>query len=195
MPSQKHGATALSRKGPAAIASRRDEIRRSAPCNIAEWQIAGERMLLYLKNLQLSPEDQLGLSLEAIRRVKAQRPDTSEPVSECLDALWEITNERLLPAEKEAAAKVYHVGANRGRTPRISDRQLPFFVSKGQLHHLAHPPMQRQRMISAPMELAPWRQSTLRTVETIRKPLENWLHRMGAAFGGLLLILAALAFK
>jgi hypothetical protein len=161
--------------------------------NHPDWHLAGERMLLYLKALGMDPEDQLGLSLEALRRARAQRSETADPVSECLTALWQVLEERRFATER---SKPLAIGADRrssrNRKPWQSafQRQIRF-----PMHVQVQPTLQRRRMISAPMELAPWRRAVLQTTQAVRNPVEEWLYRKGAFLGGLFILLAVLALK
>jgi hypothetical protein len=160
--------------------------------NARGWQLAGERMLLYLKAMGLAPEDQLGLSLEAIRRARGRRRDSHEPLAECMDALWQIIKERSSPG---GVPKQYDIGANRRSNPRKPWQRYAAQPPNSLMSRLAHPAIQRQCMISAPMELVPWRQNALRTFEAVRNPIEMWLFRRWFVLGGVGMLLAILVFK
>ncbi|RJQ83198.1 MAG: hypothetical protein C4519_07120 [Desulfobacteraceae bacterium] len=155
------------------------------------WQLAEERMLLYLKSLQVAPEEQLGLALEAIRRAGAQRHAHSEPVSASLEALWQILRERCM--HSDASRKIDIGGCNR------SDRERPkwhfAFNPPQALNELAFPKMRRQCMISAQMELAPWRKIILNTIDAVRGPAEGLLYRQGSLLGNLVTLLAFIALQ
>jgi len=192
---QKLGATALNRDASAAVlALCREEFNFCAGTegNTKGWQLAGERMLLYLKAMGLAPEDQLGLSLEAIRRARARQRDSHEQMAECMDALWQIIKERSSPG---MVPKQYDIGANRRTSPRKPWQRYAAQLPNALMSQLAHPAMQRQCMISAPMELVPWRQSALRAFDAVRNPVEAWLFRRGPVLGGVGMLLAILVFK
>lgn len=159
--------------------------------NAPDWQLAVERMGLYLKSMQLAPEDQLGLALAAIRRVRGRRPESTAPVAECLHALWQILKERSLDVQAPEQL---------GDVNRRSRARASWQIRTGHLAGLgvqaaAHPPIRRQTMISAPMELAPWRQSALSIIDAVRQPVEHLLYRNGVVLGRLIMLFAMISLK
>ena len=192
---QKHGVIALNHDAQTAALARLDETAFfvGREDNAEVWHLAGERMLFYLKSMQLAPEDRLGLSLEAIRRAKAIRPEASEPLTACLEALWDILQERSRCAEMP---KHFVVGVNRksGHKPKAPQKGV-VWPSNLKLKILSQPAIQRQHMTSAPMELSPWRKATLRAVEAARNPIDALLYRHGSFLGGLFMLLAVVALK
>jgi hypothetical protein len=145
-----------------------------------EWQLAAERMQLYLKSMQVPPEEQLGLALEAMRRVKANGPAYKDPLSFSLEVLWQILQER---STAESACNASHALLHL-RLPASPCSDVASVAA------LARPAIHRQCMLSAPMELSPWRKALLDTLEVIRRPTEHLLYRRGILLGAL----AALIF-
>lgn len=179
MPSQKHGAMASNIKSDASKASPslNETLFSAKKDDVQGWQDAVERMLLYLKSLQVTPEEQLGLALEAIRRAGAQRHENTDPLPVCLEALWQILQERCLPV----ATKI-DIGGCTGSA--WAAPKLPAVFSPMQtFSELAHPSMRRQCMISALMELAPWRRRIQEVVVAVRAPAEALLYRRGEMLG------------
>lgn len=188
MPSQKHGAIASNIKADAAKTSPSlDEFFAAKKYADQRWQDAVERMLLYLKCLQVTPEEQLGLALEAIRRAGAQRHEHSNPLPACLEALWRILEERCLPV----ATRV-DIGACNGSA--WAAPKLPAVFSTDQtFSELVHPSMHRQRMLSAPMELAPWRRRIQEIVVAVRHSVEAFLYRSSQTLGALFALIVLIA--
>ncbi|KJS28394.1 MAG: hypothetical protein VR64_24610 [Desulfatitalea sp. BRH_c12] len=150
-----------------------------------EWQLAAERMQLYLKSMQVPPEDQLGLALEAMRRVKANGQVHKDPLPFSLEVLWQILQER--------SAADSACNAPQG----ISHLRLPAsrFSDVASVAALARPAIRRQCMLSAPMELSPWRKALLDTLEVIRRPTEHLLYRRGILLGALAALILFLWLK
>lgn len=184
MPSQKRGITAINHE---AGALRRSAFLEevSASCEsdgeLGQWQNAEERMLIYLKSLRVTPEEQLGLALEAIRRARAQRRDHAEPIAACLETLWQILQERCMPEPAER-----DLGECRFWAPPIIPTAYSAMQSFGEL---AHPVIRRQCMTSAPMELAPWRRFIQTTADAVWVPAESLLYRRGRMIGELFALL------
>jgi hypothetical protein len=189
MPSQKHGAIASNIKADASKASLSlDEALFSAKKDAVQgWQDAVERMLLYLKSMHVTPEEQLGLALEAIRRAGAQQH--TDPLPVCLEALWQILQERCLPV----ATKI-DIGECNGSA--WAAPKLPAVFSTMQtFSELVHPSMRRQCMISALMELAPWRRRIQEIVAAVRAPTEALLYRRGEILGAVFALILLIALK
>jgi hypothetical protein len=192
MPLPKHGATILNLNANASrsVAPAKPEPFTSVrdpglPDVTQEWQLAAERLQLYLKSMQVPPEEQLGLALEALRRVKANGPAHKDPLPFSLEALWQILQER---SAADSACKAPQ-GLSPLRLPASRCSDVAGIAA------LARPAMRRQCMLSAPMELSPWRKALLDTLEVIRRPTEHLLYRRGILLGALAALLLFLWLK
>jgi hypothetical protein len=193
MPSQKHGAigsylkTNASRPSPSLDETLCSALKADA--DVQGWQDAVERMLLYLKSLKVTPEEQLGLALEASRRAGTQRHEPTDPLPVCLEALWQILQERCMPMTTRI-----DIGANNGNA-RAASKLRTVFSSMQTYNELAHPTMRRQCMISAHMELAPWRRRIQEIITAVRGPTEALLYRCSQVLGTSFALIALITFK
>lgn len=129
--------------------------RESVACEpdaFIDWEIAQDRVLMYLKALNVAPDRRLTLALQAFERARTRTKSACEAVPETMTSLWQLlTEHNIVPdTDIDFDARIWHKW-----TLRFPEYSLRDSLPQGKSPKLsAAPSLRRKPMPSAALQFA-----------------------------------------
>jgi hypothetical protein len=158
------------------------------PDAIIDWELAQDRVLLYLRALNVGPDKHLTLAMQAYERAGTQAKTNRKAVTEAMISLRQILVERNIIPESgiDFCARIWHRWAR--RYPGYSFENSGFAEQKS-LSVSALPPIHRRPMPPATLQFRLRRRVLPRpTVRADGRSLNKWFYLTGALITILLII-------
>jgi hypothetical protein len=153
-----------------------------------DWELAQDRVLLYLQALSVAPQQRLMLAMQALERARARAETKRAAVPEAMIALRQILAERQILPESEVdfSARTWFEWA---RHCEDHLRENSYCSGAAPVSALAAPPVRRQSMRPAAMQFSSrGRVSARPTAQTAAGALITRFYTAGGVFAVLLII-------